>query len=460
MSRQRTLLLRNLYELRKTTPLSPRNASGRVVVVEGKLGLCDSSGCLFPVSFSRCEIAPNAGDVVQFSSRFVKPNGGAVSKYEDTGYLLEVLHVSDRVESVGYWPAHCIPNPMPKIELLLPLAGLNDTTYIKTETTVRWNKLKSRNLGLARIRGFFENRGFLFMETPTIVPSGGVENYLNFFKTSYQDHRGKCWNLQLPTSPEFALKKLLTEGPDKIFQIAKAFRNNGEIGPWHEPEFLMLEWYRSQGILNQICQDTKALVHSLADLLQSRVALPEIWPTFRVEDLFKTCVDLNLQQLQNEADFRKAASEHSISIVESDDWDSIFCKLFMEKIEPYLKEQKACFVTHFPIQMGALAKKEKGLPFVERFEAYLMGIEICNGYQELTDSADLENRFSLISARKSNVVRDEIFEKYMKFGLPTCAGNAFGVDRVIAILLGETSISESLPISFLSQFCDKTVAHE
>jgi lysyl-tRNA synthetase class 2 len=132
----------------------------------------------------------------------------------------------------------------------------------------------------------------------------------------------------------------------------------------------------------------------------------------------------------------------------------------MEKIEPFLLEQKACFVTHYPIQMGALAAQEPSKPFVERVEAYLNGIEICNGYLELNDAIVLNKRFKTTLLKRATLNRDLLFENAMNFGMPACAGNALGIDRVIAILLGLNNISPLFPIPFLSQFSKGTVAFE
>lgn len=100
-----------------------------------------------------------------------------------------------------------------------------------------------------------------------MVPSGGVEVYLNTFNTDYEDHCGKKWTLQLPTSPEFALKKIMSEGTNKVFQLSRAYRNIGEVSKQHEPEFVMLEWYRANATLSNMIEDTQNLVLSLSDFL-------------------------------------------------------------------------------------------------------------------------------------------------------------------------------------------------
>lgn len=300
------------------------------------------------------------------------------------------------------------------------------------------------------------------METPTLVPSGGVEAYVSSFHTQYRDVRGQSWLLTLPTSPEFALKKLLAEGHSKIFQLSRAYRNNGELARWHEPEFCMLEWYRAGGTLSDVIQDTIDFVLFLEAGLSITPKLPRIWNRYTVRDLFKTHCKIDLSEVQSENDFRAAALLICNSITSKDDWDSVFCKLFMEKIEPHLKSEQACIVTEYPRRMGALARVALDTSYVERFEAYLHGVEICNGYYELTDTVDLSQRFENISQNRGDieVKRDHVFEDTMKFGLPPCSGNALGIDRVIAILSGVASIAKLMPIPFLSQFPKNTVAPE
>ena len=231
----------------------------------------------------------------------------------------------------------------------------------------------------------------------------------------------------------------------------------------------MLEWYRANANLTDIMEDTQNLVSVLAELLGSTKDLPKQWPVFRVDDLFKKQLGLNLEHLQNRDQFYDQAKHLSHSITTQDDWDTIFYKLFMEKIEPFLLTQKACFVSHYPIQMSALASQEKiktsdgkiqERPFVERMEAYLYGTEICNGYFELNDSNVLQERFATTQKLRPDILMDFGFKNAMLFGLPNCAGNALGIDRVIAILLDLDNISSLYPIPFLSQFPPDTVAWE
>lgn len=467
--------LKTLFELRKTKPFAKRTCSGRVFFYQNKLGLCDATGFLWPVFLDTDDLFPDlkTGDVLIFKSHFiysVPVEETDNKKYDDLHYTLNIQQIFEHVPCLQEWENPVVPNPLPNLEEQ-NLKSLNYTCYYKSVTKSRFNLLNKRIKSLERVKQYFVNRDFIHIETPTLVPSGTLEPYLNPFLVEYTDHRLKKIQLQLPTSPEFALKKILAEGVHKIFQISRSYRNHGELSQWHEPEFFMLEWYRIGANLKDILNDTQNLVTSLAEFLGSSLDIPKNWPRFRVDELFKNLLHLNLNELQHREDFYKAAKPLSLSIVETDTWDDIFCKLFMEKIEPYLKEQKACFVTHYPVQMAALAAVEvvesKTAPnqlintnFAQRAEAFLHGIEICNAYLELVDAKALQTRILKTQKMKAHLFTDPLFENAMNFGLPPCAGNALGLDRVIALLLGIENIASLYPIPFLGQFKRGDVAEE
>ncbi|MBX9836851.1 amino acid--tRNA ligase-related protein [Silvanigrella sp.] len=468
------LVLQNLFELRKVHSVTERLSSGRVFFIENQMGLCDATGAIWPIGKSEYlnQSSFNQGDLITFRCKILKLNENTESKYDDC-YFIKVTEILQKTNSLEEWENAVIPNPIPSKDFILKQQKQNDQTQIShfyhSPASTRIKLIKQRNRSLERVHSFFKNRGFLCIETPTLVPSGGMEVYLNPFATNYIDHRGQKWELQLPTSPEFALKKIMTEGTEKIFQLSRAYRNIGEVSKQHEPEFIMLEWYRANANLRTLIEDTQNLVLVLSEFLGTHLDIPKQWPVFRVDKLFKDILSIDLEQVQNRDLFYEKAKLQSHSIVESDDWDSLFYKLFMEKIEPFLLQQKACFVTHYPIQMGALAAQETSLnsnnetihkPYVERLEAYINGVEICNGYFELNDAHVLKERFQKTKTIRNELKSDLQFENAMKFGLPPCSGNALGIDRVISLLLGLEQISNLYPIPFLSQFPKDSVAWE
>lgn len=481
-SKKSHLILQNLYELRKLRSITERQSAGRIFFIDNTTGICDASGIIWPIGIND-NLKDNKlhhGDFITFKCKFINNT----SKETDTEeyYFIQIIEINSNTPCLDEWKNTVIPNPLPSKEYLL-----NQIKQINTEqqvvshffissTFTRLKLIRQRNRALDRVNLFFINRGFLSIETPTLVPSGGIESYLTPFNTVYEDHRGKKWQLQLPTSPEFALKKIMTEGTNKIYQLSRAYRNRGEVSNQHEPEFIMLEWYRANATLQNIIDDTQNLVKTLAEYLGTSIQLPKEWPIFRVDFLFQDLLGINLEEVQNTEQFYNKAKNLSPSITENDDWDCLFYKLFMEKIEPFLLQQKACFVTHYPIQMGALAAQEIEAhkineenkevdsytykPFVERMEAFLCGIEICNGYYELNDAHTIHERFQKTIKIRPDLMPDPQFENAMQFGLPPCSGNALGIDRVIAILLGLKNISSLYPIPFLSQFPNDSIAWE
>lgn len=476
------LILQNLFELRKVYSVTERFSSGRVFFIEEKMGLCDASGAIWPIGLndSLKELKLHQGDFIAFKCKIICNNPQMEAKYDEC-YFIKIIEIIQKNPCLGEWKNPIIPTPLPSKEFLQyqnkPIQNEMPVTHFYiSPASSRFKFIKQRNRSLDRVNLFFKNRGFLYIESPTLVPSGGVEVYLNPFETEYIDHRGAKWKLQLPTSPEFALKKIMAEGTNKIFQLSRAYRNQGEVSKYHEPEFIMLEWYRANATLHNMIEDTQNLVINLAEYLGTHLDLPKQWPVFRVDQLFQDILSINLEEVQNRDHFYEKAKKLSSSITEKDDWDSLFYKLFMEKIEPFLEQQKACFVTHYPIQMSALAAQEtlKGSnetekntsihktqkPFVERMEAFLNGVEICNGYLELNDAKILQQRFQKTFLERPHLNPDPQFENIMEFGLPPCAGNALGIDRVIAVLLGLNTISPLYPIPFLSQFPKESVAWE
>lgn len=479
--------LQNLFELRKTQSLSgTRSAVARVFEHLGRLGLCDASGALWPVvlevnplSLKRAALTPGGargsgippeehglfqGDLLNFSGAFFRPDGSRSTKYQDAGYVLRIDSVTEVVRSCGPWEAASIAEPLPGPEECATLLGEFDesrgTLFFRTATHARGLRLRRRVRALERVRAYFSERGFFEVDAPTLVASGGVESYLNTFQTHYTDHRGRRHGFELPTSPEFALKRMLAEGCPKVFALAKAFRNRGELSAWHEPEFLMLEWYRIGADPGELMEDTRSLVSHLAAAVGEGGFEDLHWPVFTVSELFRAHAGLELESLQDARAFAQAASGKSVSVRLGDEWNDTFCKVFMDLIEPELKKLPACFVTEYPRQQAVLAACVPGKPFVKRFEAYLRGVEICNGFEELTDAAEMDSLFRHVSAARTEVKRDPVFESAMRYGLPPCSGNALGIDRVIALLLRAEGIGSLAALPFLARAPKGEIAAE
>ncbi|NBW81033.1 hypothetical protein EBR21_04695, partial [bacterium] len=424
--------LKEHFELRNTRSVKPRVGFARFFEFRGKPGFADASGAVWPVQLDSPDshAKMKAGCIYSFKASGRLNDCQVVSKYRDTETVLVFSGLCHEAGSgVGGWSLNRVADPATVPDLTGAPESKSGTFFFQTETARRLRSINRRSDAIQRARTFFVQRGYLELDSPSLVVSGGVERYLKTFKTQYEDHRGQKWQMELPTSPEFSLKKIVAEGAQRVFSLAHAFRNSGELSRHHDPEFMMLEWYRVGGDIKSLLAESQRLILDLADELQCAFALPsKDWPVFNVPELFESILKIDLLQNSDVGIFRATAAEKCSSIVETDSWDDVFCKLFMEFIEPFLAQQKACFVTYYPEQMGALAAKS--LEFsgcVDRFEAYIDGVEICNGYRELIDDADYCKRALSVKSARDDISLDPQFESVMRTGLYPCVGNALGL---------------------------------
>ncbi len=306
--------------------------------------------------------------------------------------------------------------------------------------TANRQALEARAAVVRSVRELFESRGFVEVETPVLVPSPGLDVHLDAFAVAPENDASPRF---LSTSPEYQMKRLLAAGHARIYQIAKAFRRD-ESGERHNPEFTMLEWYRAPADVTEIMRDTEQLV---ARATGGRVVLREggraidTLPPFErltVADAFERFANVPPAET-----FRLA----------SEDEDTFF-RLLVDRVEPRLASlAHAVFLTEYPAPMASLARKKPGDPRVaERFELYVAGVELCNGFGELTDAA--EQRARLLHDQASRRARglpvypiDERFLASLEAGIPPCSGNALGVDRLVALALGTTVIGEVMAFS-------------
>jgi len=317
--------------------------------------------------------------------------------------------------------------------------------------------LQKRAKTLAEIRSFFHQRHYWEVETPLLSNESVIDEHLEPFCVPMNG--SSSTNRYLQTSPELAMKRLLASGADRIYQICKAFRKE-EQGTLHNSEFTMLEWYACGETDQQQIDFTEKLIQHL--FAQTKIVLPARFMRFTYEEAFRetlgvSILDLDVNQLQ------ELARSHHISfatsnnegnpapeLAEQSERDNWLNLLLSEKVEPFFKKQQAVFLYNYPASQAALAKLSDADPRIaKRFELYLNGIEICNGYDELIDANELESR-----CREQNRLRLENgsqalpqpkrFLAAMKSGLPPCSGVALGIDRLVMLLLDCKSIKEVL----------------
>jgi elongation factor P--(R)-beta-lysine ligase len=328
----------------------------------------------------------------------------------------------------------------------------------------RRDKLARRVLIMAAIRGFFAERGFIEVDTPALQVSPGLEPHLHAFATLLHDpNKGETARRYLHTSPEFAMKKLLVAGPPRIWQLSHAFRN-GERSATHHPEFSMLEWYHAGASYFDLMEECTALVRACqaaaggeALTWQDRVAdATQAWQRVSVSEAFQAHCGIDLlattpdPAAPDAAALAAAARRIGIAPHPGDDWEALFFRIFLERIEPHLGIGTPTILYDYPLSMAALSRRNARDPrLAERFEVYVCGLELANGFGELTDPVEQRTRFIADQARKQALYGeiypiDEDFLAALAHGLPPCAGIALGFDRLVMLCTGAGNIEDVL----------------
>ncbi len=328
----------------------------------------------------------------------------------------------------------------------------------------RRERLEQRGRMLAAIRGFFAARDFAEVDTPALQASPGLEPHLRAFRTELHDPRdGTIKPRYLHASPEFAMKKLLVAGLPRIWQLAHVFRD-GERGAAHHPEFSMLEWYRAGASWRDLVEDCVMLLRACqraagaeAFAWRGHSADPgRPWQQISVAEAFRQRCGIDLlatapDPLRPDIE-RLAAAARRIGVEphRGDDWEALFFRIFLDRIEPHLGIGAPTILCDYPISMAALSRRNPGDPrLAERFELYVCGLELANAFGELTDPVEQRARFAADQARKRSLYGetypiDEDFLAALEAGLPPCAGIALGFDRLVMLATGADDIEAVL----------------
>jgi lysyl-tRNA synthetase class 2 len=290
------------------------------------------------------------------------------------------------------------------------------------------------------VRAFFLARGYMEVETPYAVHAPGEEVHLRAMPA------GQKW---LNTSPEFAMKKLLAGGSGPIFQLARVWRDE----PWsdtHAPEFTMLEWYSLGADMHALMAETFALLRATLppEVTCRGITTPLDEPEFlTVAEAFTRYVGADV--LATEGDASALAAQAGAKLREGEEWEDLFFRLLLERIEPHLGREHATFLTHWPAAQAALARRCPADPRVaERFELYVCGIELANAFVELTDATEQRTRFLADRARRHALygIDWEMDEDFLSAvaALPACSGIALGFDRLAMLATGAARIADVL----------------
>ncbi len=333
----------------------------------------------------------------------------------------------------------------------------------------RRERLKQRGLMLAAVRRFFDEQEFVEVDTPALQASPGLEPHLQAFATELHDPRdGRTAQRYLHTSPEFAMKKLLVAGLPRIWQLAHVFRD-GERSATHHPEFAMLEWYRAGASWRDLIPDCEGLLRAcqaaagaVALAWRGRTADARLpWREISVAEAFEQHCGIDILATAPDPlfpDFDRLSTEARRIGIEphpGDDWEALYFRIFLDRIEPRLGIGAPTILHGFPASMAALSRRNPEDPRVaERFELYVCGLELANAFGELTDPAEQRARFRADQAKKHALYGetypiDEDFLAALDHGMPPAAGIALGFDRLVMLATSAEDIEEVLwaPVS-------------
>jgi len=332
---------------------------------------------------------------------------------------------------------------------------------------LRTGAIRARSVLLRAIRQFFDRRGFVEVDTPAIATSPGLELHLDAVGVTLREGMGGAQTQRwLVTSPEYHCKRLLAAGLPKIYSLGKAFRS-GERGSHHNPEFAMLEWYRTGEDYRAIVRDARALVRhchkALRDLpgVAQRLAADPTsldpampWQVWSVREAVRRCAGFDPGLGEDVALVRRAALAAGLEVTPADATADILVRALAERVEPALAHEHAVVIDRWPACMASLARRFARTPqLAERFEIYLRGVEVANGFSELVDAREQRARFEADLALRHRLRRpiypiDERFLAALAEGCPPAAGVALGVDRLLMALGGYRDIDEVLAFPF------------
>jgi len=318
--------------------------------------------------------------------------------------------------------------------------------------------LAARNAVTKAIRAWFDEQGFVEVETGILQVSPGNETHLHAPRTELKDRAGQGVTRYLRTSPEFAAKKLLAAGETKIFEFARVFRDR-ERGDLHLPEFTMLEWYRADAGYDAVMADSVVVIAHAAQATgigqfsfrgkrADPFAEPELLTVAAAFDRFAG-IDL-LATVKHGAGDRAAlalAAKDRVRITDDDTWSDIFSKVLVEHVEPHLGQARLTVLFEYPTPEAALARTKPSDPrAAERFEIYACGVELVNGFGELTDAGEQRRRFvqAMDEKQRRYGERYPLDEDFLAAvaEMPEASGVALGFDRLVMLAGGAAKIDQ------------------
>jgi lysyl-tRNA synthetase class 2 len=308
--------------------------------------------------------------------------------------------------------------------------------------------LRLRASILASIRLFFSQREVMEVETPALSIAGNTDPNIVSMTSEYTGPGAPhSQTMYLHTSPEFPMKRLLASGSGPIYQLCKVFRQ-GESGRLHNPEFTLLEWYRPGFDYHELMDEVEDLFHALiGDRISlgasERISYREIFVRYAEIDPFIATVD----------ELRQCVMDHGINLpvgLKKNDHDGWLDFILTHLVESHLGRGHLSFVYDYPVSQASLARRHpENAKLSQRFELYFEGLELANGFQELSDSHEQRQRFMTDLQKRATLGLDEIpvderLLSALNHGLPECSGVAIGIDRLIMLVAGEKELAKVL----------------
>jgi elongation factor P--(R)-beta-lysine ligase len=318
--------------------------------------------------------------------------------------------------------------------------------------------LMARNAILARLRRYFAEEGFVEIDAAALQVSPGNETHIHAIAADIRLPDGKIARRYLHTSPEFAMKKLLAAGESRIFSLGHVFRDR-ERGALHAAEFTMLEWYRSGDSYELVMQDCMNVLRLAAEAVgtlqlnyrrrmadpanpAARVAIADAFAKYASIDLLATCRSDGTV----DRDALAAQARHvGVTVSPGDSWSDLFSRILVSLVEPELGNERIAILHEYPRSEAALAAlSERDPRLADRFEIYACGVELANGFRELTDPGEQRRRFEADMAEKHRIYGEDypIDEEFLEALaiMPAASGVALGVDRLVMLATAAPSI--------------------
>lgn len=319
--------------------------------------------------------------------------------------------------------------------------------------------LEARGAIIRETRRFFDDQAFAEVESPILQVCPVIDAHIRAFGTDLRGVDGEISRkLYLHTSPEFAMKKLMVAGMERIYQICHVFRN-AEDTARHSPEFTMIEWYRTGVDYTHIMEDCVGLLRAVATRLGIKKYIYkqfgcdpfDEFETLTVRDAFVRYAGFDLEPYLDDTEgLRNQVRGIGLRAADDDQWDDLFFRVMDAKIEPNLGMMRPTFLCDYPVAMASLSRRKKDDPrFAERFELYVCGIELANAFSELTDAKEQRARYHMEMDIKERLYAeryplDEDFIAALEYGLPESGGIALGMDRLVMLATGASKIEDIL----------------